>query len=76
MVRYFFNFRIDDTLIPDHVGEELADLQSAILIAKRAGGKLAEDQIRAGNSLRSCEIVVTDEAGTELLSVPLVEAIH
>lgn len=76
MARYFFNFRIDDTLIPDHMGEELPDMQSAILVAKRAGGKLAEDQIRSGNPLVSCEIVVTDETGTELLRVPLVEAIH
>jgi hypothetical protein len=76
MARYFFNFRVDDTLIPDHIGEELGDLQSAILVAKRAAEKLAGDQIRTGNPLISCEIVVTDEAGTELLSVPLVEAIH
>jgi hypothetical protein len=76
MARYFFNFRVDDCLIPDPEGEELEDLQHAIFVAKRAGGKLAAEQINSGKPLLSLEIVVTDETGVELLSVPLVEVVH
>jgi len=76
MARYFFNFRVDDCLIPDNEGDELADLQHAVLVAKRAGGKLAAEHIKDGKPLLSCEIVVTDETGTELLTVPLVDTVH
>jgi hypothetical protein len=76
MARYFFNFRVDDCLISDPEGEELEDLQHAILVAKRAGGKLAAEQINSGKPLLSLEIVVTDETGVELLSVPLVDVVH
>ena len=76
MARYFFNFRVDDCLIPDDQGDELADLQHALMVAKHAAQKLAHDQIGAGKSLLSCEIVVTDEAGVELLTVPLTEVAH
>lgn len=76
MARYFFNFRIDDRLVPDHMGEELPDMQTALVAAKRAGGQIAAEQINAGKPLLSCEIVVTDEGGVELFAVPLTDVVH
>ena len=57
----------------DLVGREGAAARRRFGFLPHADPDVRHDQIGAGKSLLSCEIVVTDEAGVELLTVPLTE---
>jgi hypothetical protein len=72
MARYYFNFKSGDTLDADEEGQDLPDVTAAAREAELAARQLLADAIKARKPNVPEAVVVTDEAGTEVYSLPFV----
>ena len=74
MPRYFFNTRIDNTLISDPEGEELRNADRAWEVARAMIRELLKTD-GADGALLSAVLEVTDHRGEIVLEFPFTEAI-
>jgi hypothetical protein len=76
MPRYYRHLQQGDQLIHDSDGIELADLEAARADALEGIRDILAEAIRRGNDVPLDDaIVITDEAGQELMTVPFIEAL-
>jgi hypothetical protein len=70
MPRYYINFQSGDELAKDDEGIELPSLEAAWKAALISAREIIADEIKADakNPLRA--VVITDESGQDLLTVP------
>jgi hypothetical protein len=71
MGRFFFHLRAGDQWIPDEVGEDLPNFSTAQREALRAARELVADAIKAGEPVVPDALVIADETGRALDTVPL-----
>jgi len=74
MPRYFFNTRVDDTLISDPEGEELRNADRAWEVARAMIRELLKTDGAEG-ALLNAVLEVTDDRGEIVLEFPFTEAI-
>lgn len=72
-MRYFFNLASDYDAIPDEIGMELANLQSAIDGARRAIDELTRELPSSTRDWRGWRLEITDEFGHVLETLILSE---
>jgi hypothetical protein len=72
MARYYFNFKSGDTANPDDEGLDLPDVTAAAREAELTGRQLLAEAIKARKPDVPEAVVVTDESGTEVYSLPFV----
>lgn len=72
MARYYFHFKRGDTVDPDEEGVELPDTSAMAREAELAARELLAEAIRARKPDVPEAVVVTDESGTEVYSLPFV----
>jgi len=72
MARYHFNFKTSDTTEVDDEGMELPHLSAALREAELAARELLAEAIKARKAKVPQAVVITDDTGTELYSLPLV----
>ena len=76
MPRYYRHIRYGDRLIDDPEGIELPGLDAARAEAIEGIRDLLAEAIQDGNDdLLDDAIVLTDEAGRELMTIPFIEAL-
>jgi CheY-like chemotaxis protein len=75
-MRYYFHLRIGDSISPDEIGLEIADLETAYLEAFKAAQEMWAELIseRCDPLIRSFEIA--DEHGRVLLTLPFREVLE
>jgi hypothetical protein len=71
MPRYFFHFQTRDELIEDPDGAELPGPDAARSEALWTGRELWAEACRAGRDLEVQAVVIADEEGHPVISVPL-----
>jgi hypothetical protein len=73
-MRYHFNIRDAEGLVPDDEGSELSGLSAARAEAHASAMDFAMDDLRGGRPIRSRCIEITDENGSilESMSVPII----
>ena len=71
MPRYYFHFRSAQDIAKDDQGTDLPDLEAAHAAALASARELVADAIKAGYDDIPESILITDEVGKELASVPL-----
>ena len=77
MPRFFFSIKRDGTVIPDHEGDDLPDVDAALALAAEIVG----DMLRlphvygAAREWQRNEFIITDERGATLLAVSLAQLI-
>jgi hypothetical protein len=71
MPRYFFHIRQGATVIPDEEGTVLDHPKAAELEAVRTASGMLRDAERGGPSVHGQDIVVVDEGGTVIATVPI-----
>jgi hypothetical protein len=71
-MRYFFNIRDSQGLVPDDEGTELSTMALARVEAHASARDFAIDDLRGGRPIRSRSIEITDANGAilESISVP------
>ena len=72
MARYYFNFKSGDTVDPDEEGQDLPDISAASREAELTARQLLAEAIKARKPDVPEAVVVTDESGTEVYSLPFV----
>jgi hypothetical protein len=76
MPRYYRHLRQGDQLIQDTDGIELADLDAAQADALEGIRDILAEAIKRGNDVPLDDaIVITDEAGRELMTIPFIKAL-
>ena len=70
-MRFYFNLRDEDGIIPDEEGSELADLEAARAEARASARELAIEDLRNGRPPRAWRIQISDPTGTVVESVKL-----
>ena len=71
MARYYFHFKSGDTVETDEEGLELADLSAVAREADLSARELMADAIKARKPNVPEAVVITDELGTEVYSLPI-----
>jgi hypothetical protein len=72
MARYYFNFKSGGTVDPDEEGQELPGISAAAREAELAARQILAEAIKARKPDIPEAVVVTDESGTEVYSLPFV----
>ena len=72
MARYYFNFKSGDTVDHDEEGQDLPDISAASREAELTARQLLAEAIKARKPDVPAAVVVTDESGTEVYSLPFV----
>ena len=72
MARYYFHVKSGDTIETDDEGLELPDLSAAAREAELSARELLAEAIKARKPDVPEAVVITDELGTEVYSLPLV----
>ena len=72
MARYYFHVKSGDTVETDEEGLELADLSAAAREAELTARELLAEAIKARKPNVPEAVVITDESGTEVYSIPFV----
>jgi hypothetical protein len=72
MARYYFNFNSGGAVDPDEEGQELPDVSAAAREAELAARQILAEAIKARKPDVPEAVVVTDESGTEVYSLPFV----
>lgn len=62
-MRYFFNIREGNEVIPDNEGDELADPAEAAFEARMIARDMVIETLRAGREIDGRQIEITDESG-------------
>jgi hypothetical protein len=75
MARYYFNFKSGDAVQPDDEGQDLPDLSAAAREAELAAREMLAEAIKARKPNVPEAIVITDESGTEVYSLPFVSVL-
>ena len=69
MAHYYFHFKSGETIDPDDEGLDLPDISAA---ARKAAREKLTEAIKARKPDVPEAVVVTDDSGTEVYSIPLV----
>jgi hypothetical protein len=69
MPRLFFNFLSHGSLAEDPAGTEASNLAEAKAIAIASTRELLADQVKSGSDTALEAVIVTDESGTEVLTI-------
>ena len=72
MARYYFNFKNGDTVDPDEEGIDLPDVTAAAREAELTARQVLAEAIKARKPNVPEAVVVTDDSGTEVYSLPFV----
>jgi hypothetical protein len=75
MARFYFHIQDGVDLIEDEEGIEFPSAKHAREEALQAARELCIDAIKAGGPLRADAVVIVDENGKQLSSVPIVEVL-
>ena len=75
MARYFFHLRVGNELIEDEDGSDLSDPDQVRSQALRTGRELWANACKAGKELVAEAILVADEHGRSVMSMPLADAL-
>jgi hypothetical protein len=75
MPRYFFHLQTEDRLFEDPDGIELPSLEAAHLEALWAGRELWAEACRAGSEMEVEALLIVDEDGRVLMSLPLADTL-
>lgn len=70
MARYYFHFKSGDKARTDDDGVDLPDISAATREAEQAARELLAEAIKARKPDVPEAVVVTDESGTEVYSLP------
>jgi hypothetical protein len=70
VVRYYFHFRHGDSLETDDVGTDLPHLSAAVREAELAAREVLADAIKGRRPTVPEAVVITDDSGVELYSLP------
>jgi hypothetical protein len=71
MQHFYFHFRVGDRLIADEEGEDLPSLLVAQREAMRTARELLAEAIKSGRPEIPDVVVIADETGRELCTIPL-----
>lgn len=70
MPRFFFNYRTDDSYVPDTEGQDLPDIEAAQEQAAEVGRVMLARALEAGEEPQASRCIeITDEAGEEVLYI-------
>ena len=72
MARYYFHFKSGDTVDPDEEGQDFPDISAAAREAELTAREMLAEAIKARRPDVPEAVVVTDESGTEVYSLPFV----
>jgi hypothetical protein len=72
MARYYFHFKSGDTVDPDDEGQDLPDISAAAREAELTARQLLAEAIKARKPKVPEAVVVLDDSGTEVYSLPFV----
>ena len=75
-MRCYFHLVNDQQLLPDPYGIEVTDLAMAHAEARRAIEELLQDDPALEHDMIGWSLVVADDAGKSLLSLPLAESVQ
>jgi hypothetical protein len=67
---FYFNFRSRDLLIEDDEGQDLPGLAEAHAAALVSAREILADEIESGTTDPLLAVVITNENGQELLTIP------
>jgi hypothetical protein len=70
VVRYYFHFKNGDSLEKDDVGADLPHLSAAVREAELAAREVLADAIRGRRPKVPEAVVIMDDSGAELYSLP------
>jgi len=70
-MRFHFNVRVDEGLIPDKEGSDLADLEAARAEARETATELAIEALRNGKPHPALCVEIVDPSGTVVESIRL-----
>lgn len=76
MPLYYFNINHNGRVVPDEEGSDLPDLKAAVIEAQECAREMLADHVRARASTTGKRIEITDEHGTVLGSVPLLDMLN
>jgi len=71
MGRYYFHLQSGDKLIPDEEGVDFSDYTAAYREAVQSVRELLADAIKAGDMRVPDALVISDEAGKSLDTIPV-----
>jgi hypothetical protein len=69
MPKFFFNFRNGNTIAKDELGVDFPSLEDARQAALGSAREMVAESIRTNSSRPVEAVIVTDEAGRELLTI-------
>jgi hypothetical protein len=75
MPRFYFNFRNGDRLAKDDEGQDLPGLEEAKAVALVAARELLADNVRAAAKNPLLAVIITNEAGQDLMTIPAKDAL-
>jgi hypothetical protein len=75
MPRFYFNFRNGDLLAKDDEGRDLSGLEEAKTVALVAARELVADNVKAAAKYPLLAVIITNEAGEELVTIPAKDAL-
>jgi len=70
MPRFHINFRNGDEIAQDREGTELPSLEAAKELAMNSARELLADSVKTGSKSLLRAVIVADEDGRELLTIP------
>ena len=75
MPRFYFNFRNGDRLAKGDEGQDLPGLEEAKAVALVAARELLADNVRAAAKNPLLAVIITNEAGQDLMTIPAKDAL-
>ena len=76
MPRFYFHIRDEDTLIEDHEGSDLPDLEAARVEALKDARSILAEKVKHGQIIDGQRIEIVDDTGEVVAELPMRAAIR